>query len=307
MKETGIWSWGHVIYDYKGFFRNMKKLGMNKITIWNDFAPINAKEIIDEAHKNGIGVVWGFAWGWNTDCSHAEIGRKGLESIKETVLKTFHEQYGGISDGGIYFQSFTETDKRELDGINIARAVTELVNSTAQELYKEFPNLNIEFGLHASGVKNDLDYIAETDGRIKIVWEDLGAFPFSYDPLDVENFDETYALTKKVIHLRGEDEKCGFIIKGMTTLDWGSFKHADKPLEIGVSDSEFIAERQARKNGAWEKFTNGWRKNTAYAEKMFDLFKSSDSVVSVQALIEDGMFENEIKEPPLMFSKLCGR
>ena len=28
--------------------------------------------------------------------------------------------------------------------------------------------------------------------------------------------------------------------------------------------------------------------------------------ISVQALIEDGMFENEIKEPPIIFSKLCG-
>lgn len=38
---------------------------------------------------------------------------------------------------------------------------------------------------------------------------------------------------------------------------------------------------------------------------MFNLFKAFDKVVSVQALIEDGMFENEIIEPPLMFSRLC--
>lgn len=307
MNETGIWTWGHVIYDYKGFFKNMKSLKMNKITIWNDFAPLNAKEIIEEAHKNGISVVWGFAWGWDTDCrSIAEsLKENRINDIRESVVSVFNEQYKDIAADGIYFQSFTELDRREAGEKSIAEYAVELVNSTADELLKSFPWLNIEFGLHATSVKEDLDVIARTDSRIKIIWEDLGAFPFSYDPFEIEDFEKTYELTKKVINLRGDKEKCGFITKGMTKLDWSAFKHASGPLVIGESDREFIKKRQLEKDPFWQNITEGWRKNKGCAEKMFDLFKSSKNVVSVQSLTEDGMFENEIKEPVISFSKMC--
>lgn len=307
MKETGIWTWGHVIYDYMSFFRNMKSLGMNKITIWNDFAPLNAKALIDEAHRNGIRVVWGFAWGWDTDCRSiaAGLGENKLRDIGKSVISVFNEQYRDIAGDGIYFQSFTELDKRDAGGKSIAEYVVELVNSTADELLKSYPELNIEFGLHMTSVKDDLDVIARTDRRVKIIWEDLGAFPFAYDPFDVKNYDETYALAERVINLRGDGERCSFIIKGMTKLDWSAFTHATEPLVIGESSREFIERRQLEKNPLWQELTEGWRLNIGFAEKMFDLFKSSENVVSVQALIEDGMFENEIKEPAALFSKLC--
>lgn len=57
ISESGIWTWGQVIYDYRGFLKNMRSLGMNKITIWNDYAPINSSEIVEKAHKNGIRVI----------------------------------------------------------------------------------------------------------------------------------------------------------------------------------------------------------------------------------------------------------
>lgn len=307
ISEKGIWTWGHVIYDYRKFFENMKELGMNKITIWNDYAPVNSKDILEEAHRNGIRVIWGFSWGWDTDCQNAitDISAERLLSIKENVLKTFNGQYKEISVDGIYFQTFTELDKREINGIRIADAVVELVNSTAGELMLQNPQLNIEFGLHAMGVKEDLDIIAKTDKRVRIVWEDLGAFPFAYKPTETDNFNETLSLVRKVVQLRGSDEKCGFIVKGMTTLDWSSFVHAERPLIIGTGSREFIEKRQLEKNAAWEELTEGWNHSFVYAQKTFELLKASDNEISVQALIEDGMFENEIKEPPRLFSKLC--
>lgn len=307
MKEKGIWTWGHVIYDYRGFFKNMKSLGMNKITIWNDFAPLNARSIIEEAHRNGIGVVWGFAWGWDTDCRSiaAELGESKLKDIKKSVVSVFNEQYGDISADGIYFQSFTELEKRKVGDKSIAEYAVELVNSTADELLRRHPGLSIEFGLHATSVKDDLNVIACTDRRVKIIWEDLGAFPFAYDPFDVENYDETYRLAEKVITLRGDGEKCGFITKGMTKLDWSTFTHAEAPLAIGESGRAFIEQRQLEKNPLWQELTEGWRLNIGYAEKMFRLFNSSEKVVSVQVLIEDGMFENEIKEPAVLFARMC--
>lgn len=57
ISKSGIWTWGQVIYDYRGFLKNMRSLGMNKITIWNDYAPINASEIVEKVRKNGIRVI----------------------------------------------------------------------------------------------------------------------------------------------------------------------------------------------------------------------------------------------------------
>lgn len=307
MKEKGIWTWGHVIYDYRGFFRNMKTLGLNKITVWNDYAPVNAKEILEEAHRNGIKVIWGFSWGWDTDCCRVltDFGREKVSAIKNSVLKTFAAQYSEIAADGIYFQTFTELSNREINGVKIADAAVALVNETAGELLLQNPELNIEFGLHASGVTEDLDIIAKTDKRVRIVWEDLGAFPFAYKPTDTAHFRETLLLTQKVLQLRGSDEKCGFIIKGMTTLDWPSFVHAEQPLVIGESSRAFIEKRQREKDALWEELAEGWRSSLVYAQKTFDLLKSYGNDISVQALIEDGMFENEIKEPPKLFSQLC--
>ena len=46
VKERGIWTWGHVIYDWRGFIDNMVKLKMNSLIMWNDRVPFNIKEII---------------------------------------------------------------------------------------------------------------------------------------------------------------------------------------------------------------------------------------------------------------------
>ena len=60
VKDRGIWTWGHVIYDYRGFIDNMVMLKMNTLIMWNDFVPINGKEIVDYAHACGVKIIWGF-------------------------------------------------------------------------------------------------------------------------------------------------------------------------------------------------------------------------------------------------------
>ena len=40
--RRGLWTWGHVIYDYRGYLTNMARLKLNELVIWNDFAPLNA-------------------------------------------------------------------------------------------------------------------------------------------------------------------------------------------------------------------------------------------------------------------------
>ncbi len=57
VKNGGIWTWGHVIYDYRSFIDNMVMLKLNTVTIWNDFLPKNArKKWIDAADRYEISL-----------------------------------------------------------------------------------------------------------------------------------------------------------------------------------------------------------------------------------------------------------
>ena len=47
-------------------------------------------------------------------------------------------------------------------------------------------------------VKNKLEFLKEVDPRIRIVWEDCGAFPFAYLPDKIDNFEETVDLTRRI-------------------------------------------------------------------------------------------------------------
>ena len=304
--DKGLWSWGHVIYDYKGYINNIKNLGLNSVIVWNDIVPLNAAEVISYAHSKGVKVIWGFAWGWVDKCGDniKDIGEKAIEKIQQSVLKEFTEDYNGICPDGIYFQSFTELGSDSIGGRCIASVVTDFVNDTAQKIYRIAPDAEIMFGIHYTSVKNHLDEIARVDKRIRIIWEDCGSFPYHYDPGYIEDFDDTVKFTKTALTLRGQGENCGFIIKGMTTLDWSSFRYHTSAYAIGGADSDFIKTRQAEKNQKWEILTKGWLKNFEYVRKIIEIIANSKNGVSVFALVEDGMFENEIKLPPALFAEL---
>lgn len=304
VKNKGIWTWGHVIYDYRSFFRNMKSIGLNRIVIWNDILPLNAKEVLSEAHKNGIKLIWGFSWGWTDKCGEnvRNIGAERIKVLQKEILAEFERDYSDICCDGIYFQSFTETDSETVNGISIAETVTQLVNSTAEIILKKYPDTEIEFGLHASSVKNSLDIIRKTDPRIRIVWEDCGAFPFDYDPHNTDGFDETFRFTEKLLTLRGQNEKCGFVFKGMTKLDWENFRYHDAPYTIGEADPQFISQRRKEKEPLWDYVTDGWLKNTDCVQRITSLIAELNPDAEIYALIEDGMFECEIKPPPIIFS-----
>ena len=303
--QFGIWTWGHVIYDYKGFFNNMKKLGMNSVIIWNDIVPINATEVLNFAHSLGIKVILGFAWDWVDGCTDNVkcIDSETTQRLCDEVVNTFKKEYADISPDGIYFQSFTELGTDKIGGICIAEAVTDFVNRTAAKIYEISPNIEILFGLHATSVKNHLDCIKKTDPRIRIIWEDCGAFPFAYDPLKVDDFEETKKFVDAALSLRGKDEKSGFIIKGMTTLDWSKFEYHAEPYYIGEKYVEFIKNRLIEKQKAWEKFTDGWEKNSSFCREIINRIKSAKPDIYIYGLIEDGMFEAEIPKPARLLSE----
>lgn len=84
----------------------------------------------------------------------------------------------------------------------------------------------------ATSVAQKLDRIAQIDPRVRIVWEDCGAFPYAYLAENVAHARETEDFTRKFSHLR-EHGATGVVTKGMICLDWTDFVHRAGPERIG--------------------------------------------------------------------------
>ena len=265
VSQRGIWSWGHVIYDYKKYIQNMVRLKMNTLIVWNDFLPLNIKEVINEAHEHGIKIYLGFSWGWNEARSQnggLDISDDtALRKISDIILAKYDHEYSKLDIDGIYFQSFTETNVETNHNIVIAERVVKMVNEIAEELFVRKPDLSLMFGLHASSVAQKLEYIKKTDERIMIVWEDCGAFPYAYSPYKIEGFKETCELSEKIAVLRGENDSFGIVSKGLVCLDWSTFEHQTGEFVMGQQSDAFIKKRTEEKSKLWNYVNAYWMKN----------------------------------------------
>ena len=303
VSDRGIWTWGHVIYDYRGFFDNMTKLKMNTVIIWNDYVPVNAHEMVEYAHDCGIKVIWGFSWLWDVDCLKVDINN--INSYSCDIFKKYEREYASLGGDGIYFQSFTELRTDTINGVLIADAVTDFVNNTARHFYEKYPDIELQFGLHATSVKEKLDYIKNVNPKIRIVWEDCGAFPFSYIPNDISEFDETMDFTKSISLLRGNNDKFGVVTKGFTKLDWFNFEHTEGTLNVGISSKHKKRSLIERKRKIWKYIQAYWLIN---ADKAYDAVKLMSKLkngnLCITALVEDGMFEENIMYPVALYSEM---
>ena len=306
IKRRAIWTWGHVIYDYRRFFQNMAKLRLNEVVIWNDAAPLNARDVVEYAHSLNIKVIWGFAWGWDTSCGKVldSYDDNFVPTIKKQVLHTYETQYSNTGADGIYFQTFTEHDTDSVAGKSVAQVVTELVNDIAASLLEKHPDLHIQFGLHATSVRNRLEFIKQVDPRIYIVWEDCGAFPYQYESYKVSGFEDALAFTNKIVTLRGENEKFGTVLKGMLNLDWKSFEHFSEPYILGERADRYIRQRQAKKDRIWKQQQAGWLRNADCVRQIIEAIANGGRNPIVQALVEDAMFENEIMLPAALYAEM---
>lgn len=302
-----IWTWGHMIYDYRSFFDNMARLRLNEAVIWNDRCPINAEEIVSYAHSLGIRIVWGYAWGWDNSSKLermvADSDDALLRRIKEGAIRTYEEEYAGLGDG-IYFQSFTEINKDSVNGKSVADVVVRLVNDTAGELLSRYPDLHVQFGLHATSVKTKTEIIAKVDPRVYIVWEDLGAFPYSYRSYEDGGFEETLALNERLLSLRGKDERFGAVLKGLVCLDWGHFEHFSHPYVMGEYPKEFARQRAALKAPLWKSVSAGWLRNAPLAKRIAALIAEKGNAPIAEMLVEDGCFEEKIPMPVAYLAEL---
>lgn len=303
IKDRGLWTWGHVIYDYKGYIDNMAKLKMNTVIIWNDFVPVNAREMIEYAHDLNIKVIWGFPWGWDT--AEVDVDVKNIDSRIDSIISHYEENYANLGGDGIYFQSFTEKDTETIDGVLIAEAVTEFVNKTSKKLLDKYPDLELQFGLHATSVNEKLQYISKVNEKITIVWEDCGAFPFAYIPQKIDDFEKTCDFTKEILSLRGESEKAGVVLKGFTCLDWLKFEHQEGSYYLGSVSGNMCKNRMNRKESIWRYVQAYWLKNADKAYEMIRLMqKETDGNVLITALVEDSMFEQKLYYPVALFGEM---
>ena len=257
VKRRCIFTWGHPINDYKNYFDNMARLKLNQIVIWNDFMPINAKEIIDYAHEYDIEVIWGYAWGWSTACKDFNIDT--IKKVQEEALLKFEREYAPLGVDGIYFQSFTENTGEYLGGKLVAELVTEFVNDTAEKLLSKYKDLYLIFGLHAKSVKNHLEFIKNVDPRIEIMWEDLGCFPYEYYPCvpKAEDLAEAYKNTENVINLR-KNGKVSLLFRGFATLAWGLFEYQSGPYVLGRSSKRIIEHDKELIKPSWRYLQTEW-------------------------------------------------
>ncbi len=309
VKTRAIWTWGHCIYDYRGFFENMALLKLNEIVIWNDFAPINAMEVVEYAHSLGIKVIWGFSWGWGTDCTVSmKLDSVSMQKLKFEIIEKYEREYKNSGADGIYFQSCTELREEYIGDKLIAEVVVDFVNDTAGELLNKYPDLHIQFGLHAKSVEKRLEYIAKVDPRVMIAWENCGVFPFSsaldhgfekdYPPLD-----DTLDFVSKISTLRASDELFAAVFKGICTLDWSKFKHQENSIILGEKSKSFIKTRALEKHRILNYRQAGWIRHPEYVQKVVKALVEAREENTVEIVLEDGVFEYEIPLPAALYAE----
>lgn len=293
--ERGIWTWGHCIYDYRRFARNMARLGLNAVTIWNDYAPLNLREVVDCFHGWGIKVYFGYAWGWDEEFDISS--EQEFRRVLDTAVNTYADSYAHAGGDGIYFQSFTETSNEFINGVPIAETVVDWVNRVSGAMLERWPGLDIRFGLHATSVKNRLGAIARVDPRVSIHWEDCGAFPYDYFSRAAEGEAEMLSFTDRLAALRPGGEY-GVVLKGQVCLDWTMFENQKGPFLMGCAGEGAIQARLAQVTPRWHDVQGYWLNNLGQYRRTLAHLPGA----AVYALVEDALLEAGCWYPVALFA-----
>lgn len=295
-EKRGIWTWGHCIYNYNDFACNMAGLGLNTITIWNDYAPVNLSEVVSCFHSYGIKVLLGYSWGWD---EQLDISMEAeLEKWKRKALETYENQYAGAGADGIYIQSFTETCEEEKNGVLIADRIVKWVNTLSGALLERWPELQICFGLHATSVKNHLSYLSDIDPKINIHWEDCGAFPFAYLAHQTKEEEKMLGIVDTIAKLRPDCEY-GVVLKGQVCLDWSMFEHQKGPYLLGCAGKKQIKRRRAELEAQWHDVQSGWIKNFGQYRRTLEHLPGAE----MYALVEDALLEEGCWYPTALYAQ----
>ena len=248
-----IFSWGHVIDDCRTTFREMARARLNRAILWNDRQVVNARDVVACAHSWGVKVFWGFSWGWTLSGKDAE----GLdfEKLADDIVAEWRRVWKPMGGDGIYFQSFTETNKKTIGGRSIPEAVTEFVNAVAKRIRAESPGTEIVFGLHSNSMKREgaAEAIAKVDPSLEILWENCGGFPFwetngKVAPPDVKFCDRILALNPSV----------GLAWKAQLRMDWKNYRSPAGPFMLGCAGERLLARDRAVTVPRYASFDEDW-------------------------------------------------
>ena len=307
--ERGLWTWGYVIHDYRRYLDNMVRLRLNTLTMWNDVVPVNMAEILDYAHDRGIAVHVGFPWGWGV--KELDISKAAdRATIRDSVLKTWREQYAGRPIDGLYFQTITEHTTQEIEGRSVASWCCELINPIARELWKLRPDLPIQFGLHATSIAERFRDLDALDPRLTITWEDAGALPFSVNPKPEghgaalpHGYESTLAYAKRLAQWR-PGSRFAMVPKGWMMLRWGvEFEHHG-PFICGERSPAAISERLAARQGEWDWNNQLWLRHYPLAARFYrELLACAPQGLLATALVEDALFEERIQSSVALFAE----
>ena len=250
--ETEIrsqFTWGHVIDDYRRHFRTLAELRFNRVILWNEFPPVNAAEIVREAHDWGLQVYWGFAWGWTADlCQSAATSDLG--ALADGVVREWREVWKPCGGDGIYFQTFTEQGNTMIGRRTIASMAVEVVNDAYRRIRAEAPDLDVVFGLHAGSVRTNLAEIEKADRSMEILWENCGGFPF------YENTNATdVAFLERIC---GDRRPVGLVWKCQVRQDWENWAHQSGPFLLGETGPDTDRRDERAYSSLYYTFDEDW-------------------------------------------------
>ena len=283
-----LFTWGYMIDDYRSFFREMARARLNRIIVWNKYPPVNSDAVVREAHDWGIKVYWGFAWGWQHNmCANSPT--RDLSKLADDIVAEWRSVWKPLSGDGIYFQTFTEQEREDINGRSIASMAVEVVNAASRRIHAESPDTDIVFGLHAMSVKNRLAEIEQTDRNIEILWEDCGGFPYHEE---TGNPDAGFVM-KMTDTLR----PVGLVWKCQLRQDWTCWAHQSGPFMLGEAGEWALARDRAVAKPLHRAFDSDWIKRGRIAYDHLKAIRSAGRKVKELNVVTE-------YNPPFAFSTL---
>ncbi len=314
IRERGIWTWGYTILDYRNFIDNMARMRMNTLTIWNDRAPVNFREVIDYAAGRGIRIIAGFHWGWGKTLDLSDAAT--VDKLEQYVLEHYEKEYAALGLSAIYFQTLTEFPAENNDiAARNTKLCCDMVNRISAKLLAKHPELKIYFGVHAISITNNIGILENVDPRISLVWEDAGMTPYCIDPVTVKSdtkrgwlnqlpdMASTVEYSKRIAQLRDRKEFM-MVAKGFINLRWDDFEH-HRSYYIGGRLPAVIRQKAAQNQSLNSKFNMLWYKNFPEVLDFYrQILAEKPGETQVTCLFEDGTLEYTLQPSIALLSAI---